>query len=151
MAKKGLMARIIEGPERSETYARSTLPTNRWELGWDVFKTNKGKMCGLNLLTLVFLLPSLFLLLLRFVLKANYTQAYPFAQNVALAYPFFPSTAGLESNLSMLINVEVFKFVFIAIAIGAVGISGGFYVMRNLVWTEGVIVTSDFFKGVRKN
>ena len=72
MAKKGFMARIIEGPERSETYARSTLPTNRWELGWDVFKTNKGKMCGLNLLTLVFLLPALFLLLMRFVLKTNY-------------------------------------------------------------------------------
>ena len=51
MAKKGFIAKIIEGPERSETYARSTLPTNRWELGWDVFKTNKGKLFGLNLLT----------------------------------------------------------------------------------------------------
>ena len=42
MAKKGFIARLIEGPERSESYARSTLPTNRWSLGWDVFKTNKG-------------------------------------------------------------------------------------------------------------
>ena len=151
MAKKGFMARIIEGPERSETYARSTLPTNRWELGWDVFKTNKGKMCGLNLLTLVCLLPALFLLLMRFVLKTNYAATYPFAQNMGLAYPTFPSGAGLEPNLSMLLNMEIFKYAFIAIAIGAVGISGGFYVMRNLVWTEGVMVTSDFFKGVKKN
>ena len=42
MAKKGFIARMIEGPERSESYARSTLPTNRWSLGWDVFKTNKA-------------------------------------------------------------------------------------------------------------
>ena len=151
MAKKGLMARIIEGPERSETYARSTLPTNRWELGWDVFKTNKGKLCGLNLLTLIFLVPAMFLILIRFVLKANYTEAYPFAQNMGVSYPIFPSGAGLEANLSMFLNVQVFKYVYIAVAIGAIGISGGFYVMRNLVWTEGVMVTSDFFKGVKKN
>ena len=151
MAKKGFMARIIEGPERSETYARSTLPTNRWELGWDVFKTNKGKMCGLNLLTMIFLLPALFLVLMRFVLKTTYGKVYPFSQNVGLSYPMFPSTAGLEPNLSLLLNFEVFKFVLIAVLIGAVAISGGFYVMRNLVWTEGVMVTSDFFKGVKKN
>ena len=73
MAKKGFMARLIEGPERSETYARSTLPTNRWELGWDVFKTNTGKLFGLNLLTLVFTLPFLALLLLRYMSKVANT------------------------------------------------------------------------------
>ena len=151
MAKKGFMARIIEGPERSETYARSTLPTNRWELGWDVFKTNKGKLCGLNLLTLIFLLPAIFLIFTRFVLKSNYTEAYPFAQNIGISYPMYPSSAGLEANLSMFLNMQVFKYVYIAVAIGAIGIAGGFYVMRNLVWTEGVMVTSDFFKGVKKN
>ena len=151
MAKKGFMARIIEGPERSETYARSTLPTNRWELGWDVFKTNKGKLCGLNLLTLIFLLPAVFLIFTRFVLKSNYTEAYPFAQNIGISYPMYPSSAGLEANLSMFLNMQVFKYVYIAVAIGAIGIAGGFYVMRNLVWTEGVMVTSDFFKGVKKN
>ncbi len=151
MAKKGFMARIIEGPERSETYARSTLPTNRWELGWDVFKTNKGKLCGLNLLTLIFMVPAIFLIFIRFLLKTNYTEAYPFAQNVGISYPMYPSTAGLEANLSMFLNMQVFKYVYIAVAIGAIGIAGGFYVMRNLVWTEGVMVTSDFFKGVKKN
>lgn len=151
MAKKGLITRIIEGPERSETYARSTLPTNRWELGWDVFKTNMGKMFGLNLLTMLFLIPALLLVLMRYMLKTAYSEAYPFTQNLGLSYPLYPSSAGLEASLSLLLNVEVFKFVLIAVAIGAVAISGGFYVMRNFVWTEGVMVTSDFFKGVKKN
>ena len=42
--KKGLIARILEGKEKSEEYARSTLPTNRWQLFWDIFKGNFGKI-----------------------------------------------------------------------------------------------------------
>ena len=42
--KKGLFAKIIEGPERSEDYARNTLPSSRWALGWDLVKTNFGKI-----------------------------------------------------------------------------------------------------------
>ena len=36
--KKGFIARMLEGKERDEEYARSTLPTNRWALFWDIFK-----------------------------------------------------------------------------------------------------------------
>jgi uncharacterized membrane protein YesL len=36
-------------------------------------------------------------------------------------------------------------------AFAAVGISGGAYVFRNLVWGEGVFVAMDFFRGVKKN
>lgn len=151
MAKKGFMARLIEGPERSETYARSTLPTNRWELGWDVFKTNKGKLCGLNLLTIVFMLPMLALLLLRYMQKVVNVATYPFTQNMGLGYPVYPTSAGLESQLALSLNIETFKYIILGVAVAAVAISGGFYVMRNMVWAEGVMVTSDFFKGVKKN
>ncbi len=149
--KKGLISRLIEGPERSETYAASTLPSNRWELGWDVFKTNKGKMVGLNLLTLVFFLPFFFLLFLRYVNKLSLTGLYPFGQNLAGGYPFFPASAGLEAQLELVLNRQFFLYLVIAVAIAAVGISGGFYVMRNMIWTESVSVGSDFFKGVKQN
>ena len=47
--KKGLIARMLEGKEKSEEYARSTLPTNRWQLFWDIFKGNFGiGGCGLE-------------------------------------------------------------------------------------------------------
>lgn len=150
--KKGFLTKLIEGPERSEDYARSTLPTNRWELGWDVFKNNMGKLFGLNLLTLLFLIPMILLLVLRYMTKVANTVTYPFSQNMGgLSYPFYPNTAGLESQLTFALNTELFKYLIVGIAVGAVAISGGFYVMRNLVWAEGVMVTSDFFKGVKQN
>lgn len=151
MAKKGFIAKIIEGPERSETYARSTLPTNRWELGWDVFKTNKGKLFGLNLLTLLFCLPLVALFVMRYVLKTVDIAIFPFTQNMGIGYPAYPATSGLQAQLALNINVEFFKFVIIGVAFLAVAISGGFYVMRNMVWAEGVMVASDFFKGVKQN
>ena len=57
--KKGLIARMLEGKERSEEYARSTLPTNRWQLFWDIFKGNFWKLVKVNLLTLLFFVPLL--------------------------------------------------------------------------------------------
>ena len=55
--KKSLITRLIEGKEKSEEYARSTLPTNRWQLFWDIFKGNFGKIVKVNLLTLIFFVP----------------------------------------------------------------------------------------------
>ena len=151
MAKKGFIAKIIEGPERSETYARSTLPTNRWELGWDVFKTNKGKLFGLNLLTLLFCLPLVALFVMRYILKTVDIAIFPFTQNMGVGYPAYPATTGLQAQLALNINIEFFKFAVIGVAFLAVAVSGGFYVMRNMVWSEGVMVASDFFKGVKQN
>ena len=151
MAKKGFIAKIIEGPERSETYARSTLPTNRWELGWDVFKTNKGKLFGLNLWVVLFCLPLVALFVMRYMLKTVDIAIYPFTQNMGVGYPSYPSTGGLQAQLALSVNIEFFKYVIIAVAFLAVALSGGFYVMRNMVWAEGVMVTSDFFKGVKQN
>ena len=151
MAKKGFIARMIEGPERSETYAASTLPTNRWQLGWDVFKTNTGKHFKINLLTLVFLLPFIAICVLTYMYKLANVDILPFTQNMAIGYPSYPSTFGLSANLALSASVEFFKFLIVGILVGAVGLSGGFYVMRNMVWAEGVMVGSDFFKGVKQN
>ena len=81
MAKKGFIARMIEGPERSESYAASTLPTNRWQLGWDVFKTNTGKHFKLNLLTLLFFIPLIALIVFTYLYKSFLVSQYPFSQN----------------------------------------------------------------------
>ena len=151
MAKKGFIARMIEGPERSETYAASTLPTNRWQLGWDVFKTNTGKHFKINLLTLVFLLPFIAICVLTYMYKLANVDILPFTQNMAIGYPSYPSTFGLSANLALSASVEFFKFLIVGIRVGAFGLSVGFYVMRNMVCAEVVIVGSDFFKGVKQN
>lgn len=149
--KKGLFARIIEGPERSEEYARSTLPSNRWALGWDLIKTNFGKLIKINLLTLLFVFPVFLLLVLRYVIISGQASLAPFSQNLGIGYPIFPNMNGLEEQIVLRTDVIFFIALFVLTFYISVGIAGGFYVMRNLVWTEGVFVASDFWAGVRKN
>ena len=150
MAKKGFIARLIEGPERSESYARSTLPTNRWSLGWDVFKTNKGKLFWLNLLTLLCALPLIAIFVLRYVYKTAQVVASPITANLS-GYPVYPATVGLEAQITLSINFKFFLIALIGILFLAIGVAGGFYVMRNMVWAEGVMIASDFWKGIKQN
>lgn len=149
--KKGFISRLIEGPERAEGYARSTLPGNRWELGWDIFKTNMSKLIGLNLLMLLFFLPLLVVFLLRYLNVTYLSMQTPFSQNVGLGYPSFPGMSGLTEYIYLSANMQAFIFLPLAAAIAAVGLSGGMYVMRNFVWAEGVSVGTDFWSGVKKN
>ena len=53
----GLINRMIMGSEKSEGYARSTLPSNRWGLFWDILKGSWTRLLGVNLLILLFFIP----------------------------------------------------------------------------------------------
>ena len=50
--KRGLIDRLLMGSEKSEGYARASLPSNRWELFWDIFKGRFWKLVIVNLLVL---------------------------------------------------------------------------------------------------
>ncbi len=146
-----IFKRLVEGSEKSEDYARNTLPSNRWALGWDLIKTNMGKIMKINLLLLLFVFPLFLLLFLRSLLisaEAGYT---PFSQNLGIGYPIYPFMSGLSEGIIIKVDLTVFFILFLLVFYISVGISGVFYVMRNLVWTEGVFVTSDFWNGVKKN
>ena len=61
--KRGFVEKMFFGTEKSEGFARSTLPSNRWELFWDVLKGSFWKLVLINVLMLLFCVP-LFLLLM---------------------------------------------------------------------------------------
>ena len=149
--RKGIFSRLIEGPERSEDYARKTLPTNRWSLGFDLFRTNIGKIIKINFLMLLFIVPIFVVLYFRSALISGQALSAPFAQNIGIGYPAYPFISGLAENIQLNTDIVTFIAIFIVAFIASIGISGGFYVMRNLVWTEGVFVASDFWVGVKKN
>ncbi len=149
--KKGFIAKMIEGPERSDAYAQSTLPGNRWELGWDIFRNNMGKMIGINFLMLLFILPVLAIVLLRYFQVQYYATLMPFSQNIGVGYPAYPIYSGLTEEIYVIANRATLIFLPLAGIIASVGLSGGMYVMRNMVWSEGVFVSSDFWSGVKKN
>ena len=149
--KKGFITRLLEGKEKSEEYARSTLPTNRWQLFWDIFKGNLGKLVKVNLLTIIFFIPLIAVIVLCNLVAEASGQIYPFGANVGIGYPAFPSLQGQAESLALQNNSVLFLGVFITSAAAAVGLAGGMYVIRNMVWTEGIFVANDFWRGVKLN
>lgn len=149
--KKGFITRLVEGKEKSEDYARRTLPSSRWSLGWDLIKTNLGKLFKINLLMILFLFPVFLIFIFRDSIVTSLGYSMPFSQNVGIGYPSYPYLTGFAEKVYLNADSLIFMGALIVSAYLSVGISGGFYVMRNLVWTEGVFVFVDFFRGVKKN
>ncbi|MBR5439426.1 MAG: hypothetical protein IKV61_04340 [Clostridia bacterium] len=149
--RKGIFTRLIEGPERSEDYARKTLPKNRWSLAVSIFTTNFTKLIKINLLILLFVFPIFLALFFREALISSQATNSPFSQNLGFGYPFMPTLQGREQEIIVYSNTICNVLIVLLSFIASVGISGGIYVMRNMVWTEGVFVGADFWIGVKKN
>ena len=110
--KKGFITRLLEGKEKSEEYARSTLPTNRWQLFWDIFKGNLGKLVTVNLLTVLFFLPMIAVIVICVMVSDTSGQVYPFGANVGIGYPAFPSLQGQAENLAVQNDFVLFLGIF---------------------------------------
>ena len=149
--KVSLIDKIYLGSEKSEGYARDTLPSNRWELFWDIVKGSFGKLIIVNLLTLLFFLPLFALLFFRYIALSNAGAAYQFMQSFGVGYQAPFTMSGLSENIVVSINGIMYLFMPIALMIAAVGVSGGAYIIRNMVWTEGIFVANDFWSGIKKN
>lgn len=149
--RRGLVDRLLLGSEKSEGYARSTLPSNRWELFWDIFKGRFWKLVIINLLVLIFFIPLVLIIFMRSNAIANMGAIYPFSQGFGLGYQAPISMVGYAENIVFTVNSMIYLFMPIALVIAAVGVAGGAYVIRNMVWTEGIFVANDFWRGVKLN
>ncbi len=148
---QNLFKKLVEGTEKSDDYARNKLPSNRWALGWDLIKTNMGKLIKINLLLLLFLFPLILLYFLRELMISGSSGNSPFSQNLGVGYPIFPFMSGISETIIYRTDIIIFALLIFLLLYLCVGIAGGFYVVRNLVWTEGVFVMTDFWRGVKKN
>lgn len=151
MAKKGLFKRLVIGSEKSEEYARSTLPTSRPELFKDVVKGNILKLVGINLITFVTLLPVLIILLFNSGAHSTYGAYEEFNQSFGIGYPAIPSLKGLAENIALSADASTLVWLPLAMIVAGLGISGACYVIRNLTWGEGVMVVNDYLRGIKKN
>ena len=149
--KKGLVARWLEGKERSEDYARSTLPTNRWSLFCDIFKGRFGKLVLVNLIMVVTILPLAALIVWRMLALGVEGTVGPYGAGLGVGYPILPELVGYAEMSMFQADLLFFALFIPAGAIAALGISGGGYIIRNLIWTEGIFVTNDFLRGIRRN
>jgi len=149
--KRGLIDRLIMGSEKSEGYARAHLPSNRWELFWDIFKGSFGRLFLVNLLIILFLLPLILLLVFRMMLVANYGLNYPFSLSFGTGFQVPITMAGYAESIIFTTNLTAYLVLPIAAIIASLGIAGGAYVIRNMVWTEGIFVANDFWRGIKQN
>lgn len=149
--RRGLVARWLEGKERSEDYARSTLPTNRWSLFWDIFKGRFGRLILINLLVLVTFLPMIALVVFRSLSLVVQGASGPFGAGLGVGYPAIPNITGTAEMMTLQSDFVFFGLMIPAGAIAAVGIAGGMYIIRNLIWTEGIFVANDFLRGIKRN
>ncbi len=149
--KKGLVARWLEGKERSEDYARSTLPTSRWALFWDILKGRFGKLVLINLLMVVTFLPLVAVIVWRALVMGTQEIIGPYGSGLGVGYPVLPNVVGVAQMSVFQMDLLFFALFLPAGAIAALGISGGGYIIRNLIWTEGIFVANDFVRGIRRN
>ena len=143
--------KMYMGKEKSEDYARASLPTNRWELFWDLFKGRFWKLVLINLLTLIFLAPIVLLIYVRYVIAANYGMIYPYAQGFGVGYGAPICMVGFAQSINYNVNLLVFSVLPFVAIIAAFGFAGGAYAIRNIVWTEGYFAASDFWRGIKQN
>ena len=149
--KRGLIDRLLLGSEKSEGYARASLPSNRWELFWDIFKGRFWKLVIINILILIFFIPVALIFFMRSNAISNLGALYPFSQNFGIGYQAPLSMVGYAENIVFTVDSMLYLFMPIALIIAAIGVSGGAYVIRNMVWTEGIFVANDFWRGVKQN
>lgn len=149
--RRSLFSRLMEGKEKDENYARSTLPTNRWQLFWDIMKGRFGKIVVVNLLMLIFFIPLIAVVVFRMIYIQTQGIAGPYGSNLAVGYPGIPDVSGVWESIVFTSNTVFFGGIILASFIAAVGLAGGIYVVRNMIWTEGIFVANDFWKGIKLN
>ena len=149
--RRGWVARWLEGKERSEDYARSTLPSNRWQLFWDIMKGRFGRLMLVNLLTLVTFVPLILVYIWRLMVVSAQNIIGPFGSGLGVGYPVIPDVVGMAQWTAFQNDLLFFALFIAGGLIAAVGISGGMYIIRNLIWTEGIFVANDFVRGIRRN
>ncbi len=148
---KGLVARWLEGKERDEDYARRSLPTSRWGLFWDILKGRFGRLMLVNLLMLLTFLPVILLIFGRWMQILGQGATGPFASGLGVGYPVVPSVVGAAQTMVLYTDLIFYALFIPAGVIAGIGISGGAYIIRNLIWTEGIFVANDFARGIRRN
>ena len=131
--RKGWVARWLEGKERSEDYARSTLPSNRWQLFWDIMKGRFGRLMLVNLLTLVTFVPLILVYIWRLMVVSAQNIIGPFGSGLGVGYPVIPDVVGMAQWTAFQNDLLFFALFIAGGLIAAVGISGGMSIIRNLI------------------
>lgn len=118
--------------KKLENEHRLDLPKNRKEVFFDFIKHRKMNLFALSTFTFMFFIP-----LAVDLFYFNYLEAIAVANE---KYEYLFSLI----FYSMLIMIPL-------MILGFIGLTGAFYVTKKMVWQEGIMLASDFFRGIKEN
>ena len=124
--KKGLIQRFIVGKDRDEHYARSTLPSNRKELLWDIIKGRFWKLVLMNLMLIIAFLPLILVMLMQSGVSSSYSSMLPFSGGLFAGYPFIPDLYQLMFLFEFNVQIQMLLLFLPAIMFSGLILSGIF-------------------------
>lgn len=148
---KGLIARCLDGKARTEDYSRGGRPENRFGLFWSLFKSKFGKLVLANLTMVLTLIPLVLVVYFRNTMVGAQGMSAIFGSGLGVGYPVVPDITGQAELLVYRIDLFFYAMMIPASAIAALGIAGGGYLIRNLIWTQGVFAMKDFLRGIKRS
>ncbi|MBQ7323902.1 MAG: hypothetical protein IJW96_04995 [Clostridia bacterium] len=151
MQTKNLITQMLEGNERGGDTARNALPSSRYQLFKDIFTGHFGVLVKVNLLMLLFFLPLLLVVFSSYISAMSNGILYPFGSNLGIGYPAVPDLQGTAELITLQTGATMSIWILVTSLVASVGLAGGMYAIRNIIWTEGVFVIKDFWRGVKLN
>lgn len=151
MAQNEIYTRMLEGYEQNGEGTRRSSSKSRYQACKDLLKEHLKELSIINLLMLIFFIPLIVVLTVSYIYSRGNAILYPFGANLGIGYPAMPDLQGTSEWLSFQSGLYTCLGVLFASIIASVGLAGGMYAIRNLIWTEGRFVVKDFWRGVKLN
>lgn len=139
----------LEGNELADDYVRTSVPQGRWGDTWGIFKSNFVKLVIINVFTLLFFIPVIAVIYLRYVYIAQMGLTYPFSVNPLFTYPIIPSSPDSPARIVLSANLLFFSLLIVAGIIASVGIAGASYSIKKIINTHGEFTLKGYFHGVK--
>jgi len=139
----------LEGNDLADDYVRTHIPQGRWADAWDLVKNNFVRFILINVVTLLFCVPSILLVYFRSAYISSMGYNYPFASNPLGVYPLTPSMQGVPERITLSADILYMSLFVASMLIACVGLSGACYSIKRLLNTHGQFSFKSYFHGVR--
>lgn len=147
MAESRLQSLV--GNDLADDYVRTYAPKSRWSDTWALFKGNFVKFVIINVLTLLFFVPSIAAVYFRIVYLTNIATLYPFSANVGMAI-YTPAVTGMAERLTLSADIIFYAILVLTGFIASIGLSGAAYSVKKMINSHGQFTVKGYFHGVRR-
>jgi len=123
-------------------FTSAQLPTTRKEVFFDLFSHSIGKLFKLSGLCAIFALPAI--IWIAYMSDAIYSVAKELATLSGIQY-------AIALNKGYALTNTLYFGLIPLLMIWGLGFAGAFRVIKKMVWGEGVLLSADFFLGIKDN